>query len=194
MSLPGLSPPTNATPRVNDERTATGKGSRTSRSRVTQACDGCRQARSKCEPSGQDESCLMCFRLGIDCLFNVPTHKRGPLKGHTKKLEGRLSEAESILGIFQTFPNATVQNVLDELNKDPLAGRLLERVAHSPFGPFGRMRNSEDTDLRDVSDQTEERATEGLCLAWQSRLIANVHESTSGVIDDMPSVQGSHAP
>ncbi|KZS88074.1 hypothetical protein SISNIDRAFT_460131 [Sistotremastrum niveocremeum HHB9708] len=153
-----------------------------SRERATQACNQCRLTRSRCLPSGHSGACQMCFRLGIDCQFNGPNRKRGPTKGHLNDLENRLAEMESIIGLLQMMPCTQIQGIFQELGRDPGAARTLERIAHGPYGPFGRDLGNEDMEFRDRLERKGESHTSDVypSSAWQDRVIARLRD----IIDD----------
>lgn len=75
-----------------------------------------------------------------------------------KFVEGRLFEAEAIIGVILSLPHAGLQTILHELNRDPLAARVLERIAHSPYGPFGRVHDSDNHEVG-MSDEEMERTS-----------------------------------
>lgn len=65
-------------------------------------------------------------------------------------MESRLYEAEAIIGVLQSLSNNDngLQLILQKMGEDTLAGRVLERIAHTPFGPFGRVQIAEDEKLK----------------------------------------------
>ncbi|KZS88072.1 hypothetical protein SISNIDRAFT_271897 [Sistotremastrum niveocremeum HHB9708] len=165
-----------------------------SRYRATTACDQCRDSRSRCEPSGQEDSCFMCFRLGIgeislqqstiywtqttpmltDCVFSAPNRRRGPHKGHVRAVETRLHEAEAIMGILQSLPHAQIRTVLEGLHQDPLAGRVLERVAHGAYGPLGRDQYHPNSELGNLDQEVGGSNLRYPSNDWQDQIIARL--------------------
>ncbi|KZS91526.1 hypothetical protein SISNIDRAFT_551014 [Sistotremastrum niveocremeum HHB9708] len=146
------------------------------RTRITRACDQCRGARTKCEPMSDEDSCHMCFRLGIECVYTTSCRKRGPPKGYLKLVESRLYEAEAIIGVLQSLPDRGVQYALRQLNSDPLAGRVLDRIANTPFGPLGRNKLKDREAMREEGHEMEDGAVkgEGPSTAWQENLISTI--------------------
>ncbi|XMA14898.1 hypothetical protein WAI453_007689 [Rhynchosporium graminicola] len=72
---------------------------------VSQACDGCRGRRVRCEQDSSAESvshalpatiggpCLRCTKFGLDCTFLLPVKSRGPQPKHKRTLQ-QVSAAE----------------------------------------------------------------------------------------------------
>ncbi|RKO89762.1 hypothetical protein BDK51DRAFT_47021 [Blyttiomyces helicus] len=72
------------------------------RKRLTQACDGCRAKKRRCD--GLRPSCTNCLRSrndsggeGMPCTYLTATKKRGPRRGYRSDLLDRLTEIERIL-------------------------------------------------------------------------------------------------
>lgn len=77
------------------------------------------------------------------------------VSSYLKMVETRLYEAEAIIGVLQSLPVEGVQSVLREMGRDQLAGRVLERIAHTAFGPFGRGQHQENDGTRDSDEDPE---------------------------------------
>ena len=68
----------------------------TRRSRVSLACQRCKQRKQKC--NGEQPSCARCLKFKLDCHYVMPTHpKPGQAKIYIKALEERVAELEHLL-------------------------------------------------------------------------------------------------
>ncbi|KAK9762899.1 hypothetical protein K7432_010899 [Basidiobolus ranarum] len=67
----------------------------TKRKRLTQACEGCRKKKVRCD--GGKPACANCARRNIECTYVPSTNKRGPRQGYIEKLEKRLDMMEKLL-------------------------------------------------------------------------------------------------
>ncbi|ODN94376.1 hypothetical protein L198_05235 [Cryptococcus wingfieldii CBS 7118] len=67
------------------------------------SCERCRQRRKQCEHDGFNK-CNRCLLAGAECLYHVPTGKRGSQKAFTRERHamGRLSMGDIIVGIPPT--------------------------------------------------------------------------------------------
>lgn len=55
-------------------------------------------------------------------------------------METRLQEAESVLGMIQSFPDHRVQSLLGDMAQDPKIRKVFDHVHQGPFGPGGKFR------------------------------------------------------
>ncbi|KZT40503.1 hypothetical protein SISSUDRAFT_1060273 [Sistotremastrum suecicum HHB10207 ss-3] len=109
-----------------------------------------------------------------DCVFSAPNRRRGPHKGHVRAVETRLHEAEAIMGILQSLPHAQIRTVLEGLHQDPLAGRVLERVAHGAYGPLGRDQYHPNSELGNLDQEVGGSNLRYPSNDWQDQIIARL--------------------
>ncbi|KZS89486.1 hypothetical protein SISNIDRAFT_458686 [Sistotremastrum niveocremeum HHB9708] len=163
------------------------------RIRTTKACDRCRASRIKCEPSRQENACRACLSHEVECVFTSPTRKRGPPKGHLRMLENQLYEAEAVIGILQSLPDESFRSAFREMAGDPIAGRVLQRIAQAPYGRFGPDQDQEYYETRESDNETtgsgHSRAAQqaGPSVEWQDQMIARIAHARPEIDDDIES-------
>ncbi|EJU01612.1 hypothetical protein DACRYDRAFT_100452 [Dacryopinax primogenitus] len=125
------------------------------RRRSSKACDNCRKAKCKCEPTGPNQPCSNCVSLRLTCTFLGPSRKRGPPKGYIDKLEAKMHRLQALIGTIMLSDDARAQSIVNDLSGDPLAREVLAQVEASPFGSAGRSGHIPMPSLRfdDMEDQ-----------------------------------------
>ncbi|KAF9299489.1 hypothetical protein BGZ88_006529 [Linnemannia elongata] len=84
------------------------------RTRVTQACDRCRQKKAVCGP--QRPACTRCLRANQACTFLMPQKKRGPLHGSKQGVKSELSSTVGKLGSSTAITTSTTDMTLSDQN------------------------------------------------------------------------------
>ncbi|KZO89639.1 hypothetical protein CALVIDRAFT_571629 [Calocera viscosa TUFC12733] len=125
------------------------------RRRSSKACDNCRKAKCKCEPTGPGQPCSNCSSLRLTCTFLGPSRKRGPPKGYIDKLEAKMHRLQALIGTIMLSEDPRAQSIVTDLSGDPLAREVLAQVEASPFGSAGRSGHIPMPSLRfdDMEDQ-----------------------------------------
>ncbi|KAI0633886.1 fungal-specific transcription factor domain-containing protein [Trametes polyzona] len=136
-------------PRSDDEAAPASGPSTSTQGKIqrsAKACDKCRKAKSKCEPSPKEgEPCKTCATIGAECTYTAPSFRRGPPKGYIQALEHRLHQVESVLAAIMSSSDVRSKSIVNELSKDELAGYILDTVDAGPFGKTGREKRAIDT-------------------------------------------------
>ncbi|KAK3812596.1 MAG: hypothetical protein JOS17DRAFT_841259 [Linnemannia elongata] len=84
------------------------------RTRVTQACDRCRQKKTVCD--ALRPACSRCLRANHECTFLMPQKKRGPLHGSKQGVTSELSNTVGQLGSSTNITTSTTDTTLSDQN------------------------------------------------------------------------------
>lgn len=69
-------------------------------------------------------------------------------------VENQLYEAEAVIGILQSLPDESFRSAFREMAGDPIAGRVLQRIAQAPYGRFGPDQDQEYYETRESDNET----------------------------------------
>jgi hypothetical protein len=112
-----MAPSKRANPSDDTAHVTSGSSSnRPKRTRISRACDQCRNEKEKCD--GNKPRCLSCVTAGRPCSYDKEQKKRGPRTGHARALECTLA------WVFENVPQAEerVAGMLSTQNQALLGG------------------------------------------------------------------------
>ncbi|ONH72111.1 Regulatory protein CAT8 [Pichia kudriavzevii] len=79
---------------MQNQKTKTIKQPGSTTMRVSVACDRCRKKKIRCFYEGDDEQCVNCKNVGLDCIFTDKLARKAFPRGYTESLEERVRELE----------------------------------------------------------------------------------------------------
>lgn len=88
---------------------------------------------TRTEPKTRPPERVGWHKLSFGCLSDQTFVIR-----YLSALEGRLHDAEALLGVIIGCKDMRARTLVLDLSKDSLANTILKRVDHSVFGPVGR--------------------------------------------------------
>ncbi|ORY97249.1 fungal-specific transcription factor domain-domain-containing protein [Syncephalastrum racemosum] len=122
------------------------------RSRITQACDHCRQKKLKCQFK-HGEPCFNCVAYSTDCTFNKSIRKRGPSKRHADEMLVRVREMERM--IRDLTGDSNIDDLLETVQLDedlPISKRKTSLTACS-IQADNTKKSQNDVDFTDADSQ-----------------------------------------
>ncbi|KAK3837360.1 MAG: hypothetical protein J3R72DRAFT_476942 [Linnemannia gamsii] len=107
------------------------------RTRVTQACDHCRQRKTICD--AQRPAYARCVRANYECTFLMPRKKRGPLYGSKQGVKAQLSSTVGQLKTSTTDTAESIQNLRLRQSWEARVQELEQRSWSNPsLDPFSK--------------------------------------------------------
>ncbi|KAF2452790.1 hypothetical protein BDY21DRAFT_151528 [Lineolata rhizophorae] len=105
----------------------------TDKKKATQACDRCKNKKTRCTHAPGSPSCKACTKAGVQCEYTHEAQKRGPEKGAHKNLVAQVDELRAEMEQMKhdhSMELASLRQGLDELQK-----AFMEWVGAAPPAP-----------------------------------------------------------
>ncbi|KAL4881207.1 hypothetical protein BJY04DRAFT_189341 [Aspergillus karnatakaensis] len=162
-------------------------------SRITTACNSCRNRKQKC--SGNRPTCIQCLQHRRTCDWPEQL-KRGPAKGYIEALEHRLQETENLLlGLLDQVSDSQLAESIPHATAQPRSGKRgneLEYWKRYPLRSVNEIRNWQE-DCQKSDPDGAEGSTPNLHagLPTPDGAASTVQEEVSRTLRESPEPQPS---